>query len=54
MDIETVTEVVIIPAIAYSIPAYQIAIILYMLFQIVHNVYGHHGFGVMPKTGKHL
>lgn len=48
--LEAVIEALIVPVIAFSIPTHQVAIILYMLFQIVYNVYGHLGFEIMPKN----
>jgi lathosterol oxidase len=47
--LEAIIEALIVPIIAFTIPTHYLAITLYMLFQIVYNVYGHLGFEIMPK-----
>ncbi len=47
--IEAVMEALIVPIIAFSIPTHRSAIIIYTLFQITYNVYGHLGFEIFPK-----
>lgn len=47
---EAVIEALIVPVIAFTIPTHQSAIILYMLFQITYNVYGHLGYEIFPKN----
>jgi lathosterol oxidase len=46
---EAVLEALIIPIIAFTIPTHKSAILLYTLFQIIYNVYGHLGFEIFPK-----
>lgn len=48
--LEAVIEAGIIFVIAVLIPAHPLAIIIFFLFQIIYNVYGHLGFEIMPKT----
>ena len=53
--LEAVIEAFIIVVIAFTIPTHYLAITLYMLFQIMYNVYGHLGFEIMPKKfNKHF
>lgn len=47
---EAVLEALIVTIFAFSIPIQRDAIIIYMLFQIFYNVYGHLGFEIMPKN----
>lgn len=47
--IEAVAEAAIVPLIAFSIPTHRSAIVIYMLFQIAYNVYGHLGYEIFPK-----
>jgi lathosterol oxidase len=46
---EAVIEAAIITVIAFSIPTHRSAIMIYTLFQITYNVYGHLGFEIFPK-----
>ena len=46
--LEAVIEALIVTVIAFSIPTHRSAIIIYMLFQIAYNVYGHLGFEIFP------
>jgi Delta7-sterol 5-desaturase len=48
--LEAIVEASIVPVIAFSIPTHRSAIVIYMLFQIVYNIYGHLGFEIMPKN----
>jgi Delta7-sterol 5-desaturase len=48
--IEAVIEAAIVPIFAFSLPVHRSAIIIYMLFQIVYNVYGHLGYEIFPKN----
>jgi Delta7-sterol 5-desaturase len=47
--IEAFFEAFIVTIFAFSIPIHRSAIIIYMLFQIAYNVYGHLGYEIMPK-----
>lgn len=47
--IEAIVEALIVTIFAFSIPIHRSAIIIYMLFQILYNVYGHLGFEIFPK-----
>lgn len=47
---EAVAEALIVPIIAFTIPVHRSAIIIYMVFQIMYNVYGHLGFEIFPKN----
>ena len=46
---EGLIEALIVTIIAFSIPTHRSAIIIYTLFQITYNVYGHLGFEILPK-----
>jgi Delta7-sterol 5-desaturase len=48
--IEAVFEAAIVTLIAFSIPTHRSAIIIYMLFQIAYNVYGHLGYEIFPQN----
>lgn len=48
--IEAFFEAFIVTLIAFTLPAHRSAIVIYMLFQIGYNVYGHLGFEIMPKN----
>jgi Delta7-sterol 5-desaturase len=48
--IEAFFEAFIVTIFAFSIPIHRSAIIIYMLFQIAYNVYGHLGYEIMPKN----
>jgi Delta7-sterol 5-desaturase len=45
---EALIQSFIIPLIALIFPVHISAIILYFLFQFVHNIYGHLGFEILP------
>jgi len=47
--LEAIVEAGIIVVIALVIPAHPLAIIIFFLFQIIYNVYGHLGFELYPK-----
>jgi sterol desaturase/sphingolipid hydroxylase (fatty acid hydroxylase superfamily) len=52
--LEAVVEAAIVPIFAFTLPVHRSAIIIYMLFQIAYNVYGHLGYEIFPKnTHKH-
>jgi sterol desaturase/sphingolipid hydroxylase (fatty acid hydroxylase superfamily) len=46
--IEAVFEALIVTIFAFSIPLHRSAIVIYMLFQIMYNVYGHLGYEIFP------
>ena len=48
--IEGLFEAMIVPILAFSIPIHGSAIGLFLLFQIIYNVYGHLGFELYPKN----
>jgi sterol desaturase/sphingolipid hydroxylase (fatty acid hydroxylase superfamily) len=48
--LEAVIEAGITTVIAFSIPTHRSAILIYMLFQIAYNVYGHLGFEIFPSN----
>ncbi len=48
--IEAFFEAAIVPVIAFTLPVHRSAIIIYMLFQIAYNVYGHLGYEIFPKN----
>lgn len=48
--LEAICEAAIIVIIAMVMPAHHTAIILFFLFQIIYNVYGHSGFEFYPKN----
>jgi Delta7-sterol 5-desaturase len=47
--IEAVFEALIVTIFAFTIPIHFFAIVTYMMFQIIYNVYGHLGYEIMPK-----
>ncbi len=47
--IEGFLEAMIVPLIAFTIPTHTNALGLFLLFQIMYNVYGHLGFELYPK-----
>ena len=52
---EAVIEAGIFVLIAFTIPAHITTIILFFLFQIIYNVYGHLGWEIYPKNmNKHF
>ncbi len=48
--LEAILEAAIIPLIAITIPAHRSAIIIFFVFQIVYNVYGHLGFELWARN----
>jgi len=58
--IEALIQALIVPIIAILFPVHKFAIILYFLFQFLHNIYGHLGFELLPvfiresKVGRQL
>ena len=53
--IEAVIETLIIPILVFTVPTHPFIIVLFMIFQIIYNVYGHLGYELFPagfhKTG---
>lgn len=47
--LEAVLESGIIPLVAFTLPVHKTAFFIFMLFQIVYNVYGHLGYELYPK-----
>lgn len=47
--LEAVLEASIILVIAFTLPVHILAVILFFIFQIAYNVYGHLGFELYPK-----
>jgi Delta7-sterol 5-desaturase len=45
---EALLQGAIIPLIAFIIPAHKLALIIYFVFQLAHNAYGHLGFELIP------
>lgn len=48
--LEAIVEAGIIPLIAFTIPVHRSAFFIFMLFQIIYNVYGHLGYELYPKN----
>ena len=48
--LEALLEAGIAPLIAFTIPVYRNAFFIFMLFQIIYNVYGHLGYELYPKN----
>lgn len=48
--LEAVLEAGIIALIAFTIPAHRSAIVIFFIFQIIYNVYGHTGYELYPKN----
>jgi sterol desaturase/sphingolipid hydroxylase (fatty acid hydroxylase superfamily) len=48
--LESIIEAGIAPVIAFTLPVHRSAFIIFMLFQIIYNVYGHLGFELYPKS----
>lgn len=46
---EAVIEAMITLLLVFTVPTHALVIILFMLFQIAYNVYGHMGFELFPK-----
>ncbi|MEO0871447.1 MAG: sterol desaturase family protein [Pseudomonadota bacterium] len=47
--LEAVLEASIILVIAFTLPVHVLAVILFFVFQIIYNVYGHLGFELYPS-----
>lgn len=47
--IEAFIEAFIVTIIAFSFPVHRDAVLIFMIFQIVYNVYGHLGYELYPK-----
>ena len=47
--LEAIVEAGIIPLVAFTLPVHKSAFILFMLFQILYNIYGHLGYELYPK-----
>ncbi len=47
--LEAIVEVMIIPIIAFTIPSHLLVVMIFMVFQIAYNVYGHIGYELYPK-----
>jgi lathosterol oxidase len=47
--LEAIIEAGIAPLIAFTIPVHRSAFFIFMLFQIIYNVYGHLGYELYPK-----
>ncbi len=58
--IEAVIETLIIPILVFTVPTHPLVIVLFMIFQIIYNVYGHLGYELFPrgfhktKIGKYI
>lgn len=48
--IEAFIEAFIVTVFAFTIPIHISAILIYMLFQIMYNVYGHLGYEIFPNS----
>lgn len=48
--LEAFLEAGIAPLVAFTIPVYRSAFFIFMLFQIIYNVYGHLGYELYPKN----
>lgn len=48
--LEAILEAGIIPLVAFTIPVHRTAFFMFMLFQIIYNVYGHLGYELFPKN----
>ncbi len=46
---EAIVEAGIAPVIAFTLPVHSSAFIIFMLFQIIYNVYGHLGYELYPS-----
>ena len=46
---EAVIETLIIPILVFTVPTHPWIIVLFMIFQIIYNVYGHLGFEIFPR-----
>lgn len=57
---EAIIQALIIPLIAVLFPVQKFALIIYFLFQFIHNIYGHLGYELLPafiresRFGKYL
>jgi len=58
--LEAVVETMIIPILVFTVPTHRLMIMIFMLFQIAYNVYGHLGYELFPanfhktKIGKYI
>lgn len=48
--LESLLETAIIPIIAFTLPVHKSALILFLLLQLIYNVYGHLGFELYPRN----
>jgi Delta7-sterol 5-desaturase len=48
--LEAILETAIIPLIAFTIPVHNSALVIFLLFQLIYNVYGHLGVEIYPKN----
>lgn len=48
--LEAIIEAGIIPLIAFTLPVHRSALVLFLLFQFIYNVYGHLGYELYPKN----
>lgn len=48
--LEAIVEAGIVPLIAFTIPVHRSAFFIFMLFQIIYNVYGHLGYELYPAN----
>jgi sterol desaturase/sphingolipid hydroxylase (fatty acid hydroxylase superfamily) len=48
--LEAIIEAGIAPLVAFTLPVHRSAFFIFMLFQIVYNVYGHLGYELYPKN----
>jgi len=47
--LEAILEGLILTLITFTIPSHRVVVILFFIFQIIYNVYGHLGFELYPK-----
>jgi len=48
--LEAILEAGIVPLVAFTVPVHRTAFFIFMLFQIIYNVYGHLGYELYPKN----
>jgi Delta7-sterol 5-desaturase len=48
--LEAILETAIVPLIAFTLPVHKSALIIFLLFQLMFNVYGHLGVEIYPKN----
>jgi sterol desaturase/sphingolipid hydroxylase (fatty acid hydroxylase superfamily) len=46
---EAILEASIFPLVAFLLPVHRLAILLFFVFHVIYNVYGHLGFELLPK-----